>query len=150
MAGPPGERPTLTGVPSPQTLPYETASWGRRVLALLVDWVACTFVVVLFMGWSDYSRTGGPGSFYVLLLFVVESALLTGTAGGSFGKLATRLRVVSVETGGRLDLLRSFARQILVALVIPPLVFRPDRRGLHDIAADSATVTLQVAGSPQG
>jgi uncharacterized RDD family membrane protein YckC len=136
-------------VPSPQTLPYETASWGRRVLALLVDWIASTFVVVLFMGWSDYARTGSPGGFYVLLVYVVESALLTCTLGGSFGKLATRLRVVSVETGGRLDLLRALARQILVAVVIPPLVFRPDRRGLHDIAAGSATVTLEVARSPQ-
>lgn len=150
MAGPAGERPTLTGVPSPETLPYETASWGRRVLALLVDWIASTFVVVLFMGWSDYSRTGGPGGLYVLLVFVVESAALTCTAGGSFGKLATRLRVVRVEDRGRLDPLRSLARAILVALVIPPLVFRPDRRGLHDIAAGSATVTLQAAASPQG
>ena len=144
MTGPAGARPTLADVPSPQSLPYDTASWGRRVLALLVDWVASTFVVVLFMGWSDYSRPGGPGSLYVLVLFVIESALLTCTVGGSFGKLATRLRVVNVETGGRLDPLRSLARQILVALVIPPLVFRPDRRGLHDIACGSATVTLDV------
>ena len=35
-----------------------------------------------------------------------------------------------------------------MALVIPPLVFRPDRRGLHDVVAGSATVTLQSAGSP--
>ncbi len=34
---------------------------------------------------------------------------------------------------------------VLVALVIPPLVFRPDRRGLHDLVAGSATVPLQTA-----
>ncbi|HEU5038218.1 MAG TPA: RDD family protein [Nocardioides sp.] len=134
-------------MPSPQTLPYETASWGRRVLALLVDWFASLLVVSLFV--PVFGTTGGPGSFYTLLVFVVESAVLTATTGGSFGKLATRLRVVSVEDGGRLDLLRSLARAILVALVIPPLVFRPDRRGLHDMAAGSATVTLQVASTPQ-
>jgi uncharacterized RDD family membrane protein YckC len=134
-------------VPSPQTLPYETASWGRRVLALLVDWFASLLVVSLFV--PVFGTTGGPGSFYTLLVFVAESALLTCTVGGSFGKLATRLRVVNVETGGRLDPIRSLARAILVALVIPPLVFRPDRRGLHDTAAGSATVTLQAARSPQ-
>ncbi len=134
-------------MPSPQTLPYETASWGRRVLALLVDWFASLLVVSLFV--PVFGTTGGPGSFYTLLVFVAESALLTCTVGGSFGKLATRLRVVNVETGGRLDPLRSLARAILVALVIPPLVFRPDRRGLHDTAAGSATVTLQAASSPQ-
>jgi len=137
-------------VPAPESLPYETASWGRRVLALLVDWFASTLVVIFFMGWSDYAATGSPGSFYVLVLFVVESAVLTCTVGGSFGKLATRLRVVRVDGGGRLDPLRSLARAILVALVIPPLVFRPDRRGLHDIAAGTATVTLQTATRQQG
>ena len=151
MAGPAGPPPTLAPVPDPQSLPYETASWGRRVLALIVDWVASTLVVIVFMGPEDYFATGGPGSFYTLLVFVAESALLTCTAGGSFGKLATRLRVVRVADGGRIDPLRSLGRAVAVALVIPPLVFRPDRRGLHDILAGSATVTLQVAkASPQG
>lgn len=138
-------------MPNPPTLPFETASWGRRVLALLVDWFASTLVVIFFMGWSAYAETGSPGSFYVLVLFVVESAILTTTLGGSFGKLACRLRVVRVDgppgSTGRLDPLRSLARAILVALVIPPLVFRPDRRGLHDLAAGTATVTLEVAHS---
>ena len=130
-------------MPDPASLPYETASWGRRVLALLVDWFACIAVVSLFT--PVFGTTGGPGGTYTLVLFVVESAVLTCTVGGSFGKLATRLRVVRVDNGGRLDPLRSLARSILVALVIPPLVFRPDRRGLHDIAAGTATVTLQTA-----
>ena len=127
----------------------ETASWGRRALALIVDWAASTFVVILFLGWSDYARTGSPGGLFVLLVFVVESALLTATVGGSFGKVATRLRVVRVDGGGSIDLLRSLGRAVAVALVIPPLVFRPDRRGLHDVLAGSATVTLQAARSPQ-
>ncbi|GAA4715026.1 hypothetical protein GCM10023349_37970 [Nocardioides conyzicola] len=113
------------------------------MIALLVDWFACLAVVSLFT--PVFGTTGGPGSTYTLLLFVLESAVLTCTVGGSFGKMATRLRVVRVDNGGRLDPLRSLARAILVALVIPPLVFRPDRRGLHDIAAGTATVTVQVA-----
>ena len=131
-------------VPDPQVLPYETASWGRRVVALLVDWFASTLVVVVFLGWSAYAEPGSPGSLYVLIVFVLESALFTATVGGSFGKMATRLRVVRVADGGRVDLLRSLGRAVAVALVIPPLVFRPDRRGLHDMLAGSATVTLQV------
>ena len=127
-----------------QPLPYETASWGRRVVALLVDWLVSTLVVVFFMGWDGYSETGGNGGFYVLLVFVAESALFTATVGGSFGKMATRLRVVRVVDGGRVDLLRSLGRAVAVALVIPPLVFKRDRRGLHDMLAGSATVTLQV------
>ena len=131
-----------------RSLPYETASWGRRVLALIVDWFACVAVVSLFT--PVFGTTGGPGSTYTLALFVLESAVLTCTVGGSFGKMVTRLRVVRIDNGGRLDPLRSLARAILVALVIPPLVFRPDRRGLHDMAAGTATVTLQTAIGQQG
>ena len=135
-------------MPAAASLPYETASWGRRVLALIVDWFACVAVVSLFT--PVFGTTGGPGSTYTLVLFVVESAVLTCTVGGSFGKIATRLRVVRIDNGGRLDPLRSLARAILVALVIPPLVFRPDRRGLHDMAAGTATVTVQTANRQAG
>ncbi|WP_395691235.1 RDD family protein [Nocardioides sp.] len=134
-------------MPTFATLPYDTASWGRRVLALVVDWLACLAVVLLFVGPASYFATGSPDQWFTLLLFVLESALLTSTVGGSFGKLATRLRVVRVEDGGRVDPLRALARAVLVALVIPPLVFRPDRRGLHDTVAGSATVTLDVLRS---
>lgn len=134
----------------PAAAELETASWGRRVLALAVDWLGCILVVSLFT--PVFGTTGGPGSFYVLLAFVVESAILTATVGGSFGKLLTRLRVVRHADGGRVDPLRALARSVMVALVIPPLVYRPDRRGLHDVVAGSATVTLETlrsAGPPQ-
>jgi uncharacterized RDD family membrane protein YckC len=127
-------------VPTP---PTETASWGRRILALLVDWFACTLVVVLVLGPAGWSDNRGS-SFYTLLVFALESAVLTAVAGGSFGKLATRLRVVRNDGSGRpIDLLRALLRQVMVCLVIPPLVFRPDGRGLHDMAAGSVTVTIR-------
>ena len=125
------------------TPPPETASWGRRILALLVDWFACTLVGVLVLGPAGWSENRGS-SFYTLLVFALESAVLTAVAGGSFGKLATRLRVVRNDGSGRpIDLLRALLRQVMVCLVIPPLVFRPDGRGLHDMAAGSVTVTIR-------
>jgi uncharacterized RDD family membrane protein YckC len=127
-------------VPTP---PPETASWGRRIVALLVDWLACTLVVVLVLGPAGWSENRGSG-FYTLLVFALESAVLTAVAGGSFGQLATRLRVVRNDGSGRpIDLLRALLRQVMVCLVIPPLVFRPDGRGLHDMAAGSMTVTIR-------
>ena len=125
----------------------ETASWGRRILALFVDWLASTLAVMLFVGGPDayYSQeTGSVASVYTLGIFVLESAFLTALAGGSFGQLATRLRVVRYDGSGRpLDLLRALLRQVMVALVVPPLVFKPDGRGLHDLVVGSATVRLQ-------
>ena len=129
---------------------FETASWVRRILALFVDWAASTLVVITVMGLDDYSESAASG-FYVLLVYVVESALFTWLVGGSFGKVATRLRVVPVDGRPRpLNPLRLLARQVLVALVIPPLVFRPDGRGLHDLFADTATVTVDTYRSLSG
>jgi uncharacterized RDD family membrane protein YckC len=126
-------------------LPFETASWGRRVLALFVDWVVSTLVVLFLVGWDRFTSPGSSARALVLPMYVVESALLTALAGGSFGKLATRLRTVRIDGDPRpLDPLRTIARQIMVAVVIPPLVFRPDGRGAHDLACNSATVTLQT------
>lgn len=134
---------------TPPGTPTETASWMRRILALVVDWVASMLVVMAFIGPGTYYETGStaPG-LYTLGVFVLESTVLTALAGGSFGKLATRLRVVAYDGSGRpLDLLRCLLRAVLVALVIPPLVFKPDGRGLHDVAVGSATVPLMTQRS---
>jgi uncharacterized RDD family membrane protein YckC len=121
---------------------FETASWLRRILALFVDWTVSTLVVIALVGLDEYTDTGGPDQFLVLVVYVVETAVLTWLAAGSFGKLVTGLRVVPVD--GRLrpiNPLKILARQVLVALVIPPLIFRSDGRGLHDMLAGTATVT---------
>jgi uncharacterized RDD family membrane protein YckC len=135
-----------------QTTPADartgTASWPRRILALFVDWTACNLVLVAGVGaqgWSDSRATG----LYTTGLFILESTVLTALVGGSFGKLMTRLRVVRVDGSGRpLDLLHSLLRVVLVCLVVPPLVYKPDGRGLHDLAVGSATVPVRRPGSP--
>ena len=119
-----------------------TASWERRILALFVDWDASTLAVVAVVGLESYTEPGSTAGGYTLVVYVVESWLLTWLAGGSFGKLLTGLRVVPAD--GRLhgmNGLKILGRQIAIALVIPPLVFRSDGRGLHDLLADTATVT---------
>ena len=129
-------------------LPFETASWGHRTLALAVDWLASNLVVVAILGPGGWSTSRGSG-FYALAVFVAESAFFMALLGGSFGQLATRLRVVRVDGSRRpLNLLKALLRQVLVCLVIPPLVFRPDGRGVHDLATGSATVPLAVLRLP--
>lgn len=130
-----------TATPLTRVAHVQTASWGRRVLALLVDWIACTLVVIAIIGVDGWSGDR-LSSLYVMLVFILEATVLTALVGGSFGKLATRLRVVRWQGSGWIDLPRSLLRAVLVALVIPPLVFQPDGRGLHDLAAGSAAVPL--------
>lgn len=119
----------------------QTASWGRRVLALIIDWFASILVVMAVIGAAGWSEDPYSG-LYTMAVFLGESAVLTALAGGSFGQLATRLRVLRYDGRGQLNLLQSLIRSALICLVIPPLVFRPDGRGLHDMAAGSVTVPL--------
>ena len=118
----------------------ESATWGRRILALFVDWVTCLAVVEGLVAVDVLD--GNPNGLGTLTLFVVESALFTALAGGSFGKLATRLRVVRNDGSGRpVSLLRAVGRSVLVALLVPPLLTF-DGRGLHDVAAGTRTVAI--------
>ena len=117
-----------------------SATWGRRILALFVDWLTCLAVVEGLVAVDVLD--GNPNGLGTLALFVVESALFTALAGGSFGKLATRLRVVRNDGSGRpVSLLRALGRSVLVALLVPPLLTF-DGRGLHDVAAGTRTVAL--------
>jgi uncharacterized RDD family membrane protein YckC len=124
---------------------FESASWARRVGALFVDWTASTLTVIAVVGLADYSEPGSTAQLLVLPVYVVESAAFTWLLGGSFGKLVTRLRVVPADGRLRpLNPLKALLRQVMVALVIPPLVYRPDGRGLHDLVAGTVTVTLET------
>ena len=128
--------------PDPTYAPTDLtpASWGRRILALAVDWVACLAVVEGLVAVGVLG--GNPNGLGTLGLFVLESALFTAVAGGSFGKLATRLRVVRKDASvGPVSLLRALLRSVLVALLVPPLLTF-DGRGLHDVAAGTRTVTV--------
>lgn len=115
----------------------EYASWGRRIAALVIDWAASTLVVVGVLGPGAYLHNRDSG-WIVLGIFALQVTVLTTLAGGSFGQLILRLRVLT--TAGRpLSLLLAMARTLLICAVIPPLVFKPDSgRGLHDLWTDSA------------
>ncbi|HET6699132.1 MAG TPA: RDD family protein [Nocardioidaceae bacterium] len=130
----PGERLGL-----PEQGRGSVAGWGRRVLALGVDWVACLLVVGAFIGVEVWTGSGlaqwGP-----MLVFLFEATFLTALLGGSFGQLVCRVAVARLD-GRPVTLLQALVRTALICLVIPPLVFNRDQRGLHDLAV--GTITLQ-------
>lgn len=113
------------------------ATWLRRIAALFVDWIASSAVAAFLVGGFD-----SPAYQWVpLVVFWLESSVGVAIAGGSFGQLLVRIRVHRLD-GRPLSLLRALQRQLLVCLVIPPLVFRADGRGLHDLWTRSAAYEL--------
>ena len=115
----------------------EYASWPRRIAALVIDWIVSTLITVGIIGLGDY--LDNPNSGWVVLgVFAVEVSLLTTLAGASFGQLLTRIRVMTTD-GRPLSLLVALARTLLICLVVPPMIFKPDSgRGLHDLWTGSA------------
>lgn len=116
------------------------AGFGIRFLALFVDWIAATLVAKAFVPGVRYPSNELSG--WTLLVFALEVFVLTSTLGSSFGQFLCRLRVERVG-GGRLDPVRALVRTVLICLVIPPLVYDRDGRGLHDRAADSVVVRIR-------
>ena len=126
--------------PTPVSADLTTPTWGRRILALALDWVACLAVVEGLVAVGLLADN--PNGLGTLALFVLESAFFTALAGGSFGKMLTRIRVVRHDDPSRpVTLLRAVVRSVLVALLVPPLLTF-DGRGLHDVAAGTRSVTL--------
>ncbi|MCB5182722.1 RDD family protein [Streptomyces antimicrobicus] len=130
--GYPGQRLGL-----PQEGAGSVARFGRRLGAVCIDWVACQLIAYGLITGGD---TEGAGT-WTLLLFVVLSVLTVGTVGFTPGKRLVGLRVVA-EDGGRLGAGRVVLRTLLLALVVPALIWDRDGRGLHDRLAKAVQVRI--------
>jgi uncharacterized RDD family membrane protein YckC len=126
--------------------PGSVATWGRRVLALLIDWLIAGLIASaltgrpMWAGGNSYSLTHST-------VFFAMTAILTALLGGTIGHRVCDLRVVPVRGGnahieppGPPGILAGVVRALLISLVIPAVIFDRDRRGLHDLAAKTIVV----------
>ncbi|OEJ31722.1 hypothetical protein BGK67_10520 [Streptomyces subrutilus] len=130
--GYPGQRLGL-----PQQGPGSVARFGRRLGAVLIDWVGCQVIAYGLITGGDLAAAGN----WTLGLFVALSIVTVGTIGSTPGKRILGLRVIA-EGGGRLGIARVLLRTLLLALVIPALIWDRDGRGLHDRLARAVQVRI--------
>jgi hypothetical protein len=120
----PGERLGL-----PQTGRGSVTSWGRRIGALFIDWLIVLGVSLALVGAPE------PGNdtfgWTTIAVLVVMYVVLLMTAGATIGMWLLGLAVVPIGSD-RFSFLRIVGRSVLLALVIPAVVYDRDRRGLHD------------------
>jgi uncharacterized RDD family membrane protein YckC len=114
------------------------AGWRARVAALLIDWAASMTLAVALFG-VGVLRESGWRSWMIMAVFFVQSSVLTGLAGGSFGQILARIGVIRLD-GRPIGLLRAIARQAMICLVIPTLVIGSERRALNDLALGTVVV----------
>ncbi len=143
LEGPGGRRAPAQGWPGqrlglPQEGPGSVAGLGRRVAALLLDWVACLLVARAFLP--------GLAGFGPLLVLLGEQAVLVATARSGFGHRVLGMRLERVDGGAPLPW-QALVRAVLLVLAVPPLVWDADHRGLHDKAAGTVLVR---AGAGRG
>jgi len=117
----------------PEDGPGSVAGFGRRLLALIVDWVACEAIALAVF------RTHAQVQLWTLVLFAAEIWLLTGLTGYSLGKRLLGIRVARLD-GKPVGLVTSLIRTVLLLLIVPPLAMDKDLRGLQDKAAGTIVI----------
>ena len=112
---------------------FELAPLGRRVGALLADWLLCVLASTVV---ADPRTSGWPP----VAVLVLVNAFFVGLFGQTPGMYLTRLRCVSFADGGAIGVFRGLLRTMLLVLIIPAGIMDELRRGLHDRAAGSIVV----------
>jgi uncharacterized RDD family membrane protein YckC len=120
----------------PEAGPGALATSWHRCVGLLVDWLMCGGISLLFVQDLESSSL----STVVLLVWFVVGAAAVTAFGFTPGQFITGLRVARVDGGVRVGLLRALSRQILIVFLVPPLINDTDGRGLHDRATGTALV----------
>jgi RDD family len=115
----------------PEQGPMSVAGMGRRVLALLIDWLLSMAIAV----WLTHSQ------YWTIVVFAIEVYVLTALTGLTVGKRLCGIRVIRTN-GGRVGFRWALVRTILLLTVVLPLLTDYDRRGVHDRAADTIVVRL--------
>lgn len=129
----PGQRLGL-----PEAGPRSLARTGRRVGALLIDWLIAYGLAALAMTFGLVSIT--TLSTAVLVIWFVLGVLSVRLFGFTPGQLALGLVVVPTDGRRHVGFGRALVRGLLIALVVPPLITDTDLRGLHDQVTRTAVV----------
>ena len=116
----------------------ETPSLGRRLGALLIDWIVASLSAAALAG-VNYPPDDIGQNLIITAFFIGEVGVLTGLIGQSVGKRVLGLRVENAD-GRPIGLPRALLRTALLSLVIPAIILTDDKRGLHDLAAGSRVV----------
>ena len=118
---------------------------GRRLIALIVDWVLCQIIASSIVGHSLFTGATDPhyeaAQLLTLGLFIVEVYVLTAVSGLTVGKRLLGIRAIRTN-GSRPGFKWAAVRTLLLLFVVPACLTDRDQRGLHDRAADTIVVRL--------
>jgi uncharacterized RDD family membrane protein YckC len=125
----------------PLTGPGSIAPTVRRLAAFAVDVAASALVAGLFTASLSHHKGASalPGS-WSLIPFALNYIVGLPLAGRTLGMNLFGIRVIRVDRPTRVTVLDATVRTILLALLVPAVIWDKDGRGLHDRVARTATV----------
>ena len=115
----------------PQAGAGSVAGVGRRLTALLIDWILCEVIALSLL----------HSAWWTLAVFAAQAALLTAFTGFTLGKRLLGIRVARLD-GRPVGLGWAVLRTALFLTVIPAVMLDADLRGLHDKAANTVVVRI--------
>jgi uncharacterized RDD family membrane protein YckC len=129
----------------PEEGPRSVAGVGRRLGALVIDWLACLLIASAILRGVHhgiaFSVAIGQARGWTLAVFAAEVFLLTALTGFTLGKRLLGIRVARID-GRPVGLASALVRTVLLLLVVPALVLDKDLRGLHDKAARTIVIRI--------
>jgi uncharacterized RDD family membrane protein YckC len=129
----PGERLGL-----PERGPGSLAPMGRRLAALMIDWLISYGLAALALTFGVLSKEMLATA--VLVIWFLLGLVAVRLFGFTPGQLALGLQVVAVDGRLPVGIGRVAVRGLLVGMVIPALFTDWDGRGLHDRLTGTAVV----------
>jgi uncharacterized RDD family membrane protein YckC len=114
----------------PATGVGSVAPLGRRFVALVVDCVVAALITSLFV----HPNLAHPEqtNYWSLLTWFLISVVGVGFFAATPGMVLMRIAVARVDGASYVLPWRAAVRAVLVALIVPAVIWDVDRRGLHD------------------
>jgi uncharacterized RDD family membrane protein YckC len=122
------------------SIDFTRVSLGRRMSALMVDWLACYFIVAASAG--GIGQMAPNRSWTVLALFFAEIAILSALQGASMGQRIFGFKIIRFSDGGAITPVQALIRSALLITVVFAITFDENGRGLHE--RFSGTVLTRV------
>jgi uncharacterized RDD family membrane protein YckC len=120
----------------PETGAGSISSLSRRIGAIFIDWLLCTFIVVAVI-----RPIRADVEYWTLLVFAAQDFVLTALTGFTIGKRLMRIRVARLD-GKMVGPLWGLLRTLVLLTVLPPMLLNGDSRGLHDRASNTVVVRI--------
>lgn len=116
-------------------------SLGRRMAALMIDWLASYAIALgFFAGGGSFVERVPQARIPVLIIFFAQMSIMLALGGASVGHRIMRMKVVRFSDGGVPNPLQALIRTTLICLVITAITFDENGRGVHERLSNTRLV----------